>query len=430
MPPRLKILTAGCKSNFADSSAIVRKALSLGYVLAGDGEGAELVVVNGCTVTHRADRDSRALVRRARREHPGARIVVTGCYAEAGGEAPEPLPEADLRVPPSADPSLAATLAAAAGRLAAPAGPGAGELSVHASDLLLGHRRTFLKVQDGCDARCSYCAIPLARGRERSLPPEEVLRLAVRAEASGAREIVLTGIHVGRYGADRGEKDGLASLLSRLLRETGEARFRLGSVEPLEVTAALVAAAAHPRVCPHFHVPLQSGSPSVLKRMGRPASPEAYRQAVRSIRASVPGARVGADVIAGFPGETEGEFAETLSLLSEEGIDYLHAFPYSARRGTAAALLPDDVAPREKKARVAALLARDREAREADMERRTGGIEEMIAERHEEGSGTLSGTTGSYHSVRVPGEKGDGGMLLRVRLAGRERGVFVAERLP
>jgi threonylcarbamoyladenosine tRNA methylthiotransferase MtaB len=427
VPLRLKVVTAGCKSNFADSSAIVREALALGYHVT---EGAaDVVVVNGCTVTHRADRDSRALARRARREYPGARVVVTGCFAATAGGRPSALPEADAWIAPSEAGALAAFLASEAGEggRAAARGP---VPSVHGSDLLLGHRRTFLKVQDGCNAFCGYCAIPLARGRERSVPLRDAVEAARRAEGSGAREIVLTGIHVGRYGADRGEADGLAALVEALLAATREPRFRLGSVEPLEVTGRLVSiAAADRRLCPHFHVPLQSGSDGVLRRMGRPYGARRYRDALARIREAVPGARIGADVIAGYPGESEDDFRSTLSLVGEGGIDYLHAFPYSPREGTAAARLRDDVPPAEKKRRVALLLAADRRARERDMAGRRGTVEEMIAERFDGATGTLRGTSASYHAVTAPGREDEAGLLLPVSLAGTDGDSFVGERI-
>ncbi len=219
MRGRLSVVTVGCKANFADSAAILAHAARAGFEVVAGGEPADVLVVNSCTVTRRADRDSRALARRLRREHPGALLVMTGCFAETTTEARESVPEVDHWLgirEPSALPRLLRSLAG-------DVPPPDEELSDVAADRLLGHSRVFLKVQDGCDAACAYCVVPKARGPCRSLPRREVVERAVRAERDGAREIVLTGIHAGRFGAERGEPDGLAGLVEALLGATSGA---------------------------------------------------------------------------------------------------------------------------------------------------------------------------------------------------------------
>ena len=397
MRRRLAVVTVGCKANFADSAGIVSQAARAGFSVVPPGAPADVLVVNSCTVTHRADRDSRALARRLRREHPGAVIVLTGCYAEVSPGERERVPEADHWVGIRNPSGLGELLRTLAGPKAEPAG----EVPEHAADRLLGHSRTFLKIQDGCDASCAYCIVPLARGRGRSIPPGEVIDKAVRAERDGAREIVLTGIHVGRYGDDRGERDGLAALLSVLLAATSACRFRLGSVEPMEITPRLVRLIADEgRVCPHLHVPLQSGSDRVLRRMRRPYTARQFRDVLGRLADAVPGIRLGADVIAGFPGETADDFEETAHVVRAARVGYLHAFPYSPRAGTESAGWADDVPAAEKKGRVARLREMDAALRKAFLAGQVGRTLTVIAERLDPATGEFRGTSENYAEVR------------------------------
>ncbi len=414
MRKRLKVLTVGCKANFADSASIVRAAVSEGFDVVSPSDPADVVVLNSCTVTHRADRDSRALARRARRENPGAALVLTGCYAQVAPEDRRTLPEVDHWIG-LADSGTLASLLREIGGGSGESGPDA--ISEHAADLLLGHRRTFLKIQDGCDFRCAYCIVPVARGDSRSRPEEEIVDRAVRAERDGAREIVLTGIHIGLYGTDRGGRDALAGLLSRLLAKTSAARFRLGSVEPMEITEPLLAAiAGNSRVCPHLHVPLQSGCDRTLSRMRRPYGAARYAEVVSRAAAMIPDIQTGADVIAGFPGEKQDDFEETVRFLRDVPVDYLHVFPYSARRGTESAGWPDDVPAAEKKERVARLLALDASMREAFLRRQEGKGLDVLAETVHHGRGELSGRAGNYAEVSFPGPPDGVGRIFRVRV--------------
>jgi len=282
---------------------------------------------------------------------------------------------------------------------------------------LLGHSRVFLKVQDGCDAACAYCVVPKARGASRSLPRREVVERAVRAEQDGAGEIVLTGIHTGRYGADRGDRDGLAGLLEALLLATSGCRFRLGSVEVLEVTSALVSLlSAQGRLCPHLHVPLQSGSDRVLHRMRRPYTARQYRERLDLLAAEVPGIRLGADVIAGFPGETPDDFEETMRLIRETPLSYLHAFPYSPRPGTESAGWPDDVTAAEKTRRVARLRAWDAAIRREYLEKQVGKTLVVAASARDPKTGEMRGTTENYAEAVFRAAIGARGDLIPVRI--------------
>jgi len=413
MRGRLSVVTAGCKANFADSAAILAHAARAGFEVVEGGATADVLVINSCTVTRRADRDSRALARRLRREHPGAVLVMTGCFAEATPEARDSVPEVDHWLgirDPSALPRLLRSLA---GDSTSPER----ELSDFAADRILGHSRVFLKVQDGCDAACAYCVVPKARGAGRSLPRREVVERAVRAERDGAREIVLTGIHAGRYGADRGERDGLAGLVEALLAATSPCRFRLGSVEPDEITPALVSLlSAQGRLCPHLHVPLQSGSDRVLLRMRRPYTARRYRERLVSLADEVPGIRLGADVIAGFPGEATDDFEETVRLIRDTPLSYLHAFPYSPRPGTESAGWGDDVIAAEKTRRVARLRAVDAAMRREYLGRQVGRTLVVAASARNPRTGEMRGTTENYAEAVFRSESGARGDLIPVRI--------------
>ena len=413
MRGRLSVVTVGCKANFADSASILAHAARAGFEVVEGGAPADVLVINGCTVTHRADRDCRAMARRLRREHPGAVLVMTGCYAETSPQVRASVPEVDHWLgirDPSALPALLRSLAGDA------AAPGE-ELSEVDADRLLGHSRVFLKIQDGCDAACAYCIVPKARGPGRSLPPREIVERAVRAERDGAREIVLTGIHVGRYGADRGDRNGLAGLAGELLRATSRCRFRLGSVEPLEITSALVTLLSREaRLCPHLHVPLQSGSDRVLQRMRRPYTAKQYRERLVLLAAEVPGIRLGADVIAGFPGETPDDFEETLRLIRDTPLSYLHVFPYSARPGTESAGWEDDVTAAEKTRRVARLRAADAAMRREYLGRQVGRTLVAAALERDPETGEMRGTTENYAEAVFRAASGARGDLIPVRI--------------
>ena len=433
MGKRFKVLTVGCKANFADSASLVQTAVAEGFSIVPADSPADVVIINSCTVTHRADRDSRSLARRARRENPGAVVILAGCYAQVSPSDLRKVPEADYWVGTGAGKGPDDEEGSLEGILRQISGNGGGKpatLSEYAADLLLGHRRTFLKIQDGCDFSCAYCVVPLARGKNRSVREEEVIAKAVAAEGDGARELVLTGIHIGLYGADAGRRDALPDLIARILRETSRARIRLSSVEPGELTERLVGTiAAHPRVCAHLHVPLQSGCDRTLARMRRPYDRAGYRKVVSGAAAQIPGLSLGADVIAGFPGETPADFEETVRFLQALPVTYLHAFPYSPRPGTESARWKDDVPSAEKKSRVSRLLRLDRRMREAFLTRQVGTTLDVLAERAGPGREELSGHSGNYAEVRFPGGAEEIGEIHRVFAESVREGKIVGTRV-
>jgi len=335
----LHVTTLGCKLNQLDSAELAG-AMGGSLPLVDDPAQARLVVINTCSVTAAADADARKIARRRRRENPRALIVVTGCYAERDPEALRSLPEVDLVLlradrPAAAgiimehlrrrDPSLLAD--GCADRLVGETLPDFG-----------GRTRAYLRVQEGCDLRCSYCIIPTVRGPSRSVPPEEVERRFRDLLGAGYKEIVLTGVNTGDYGKDLGRTVDLAELLARLADIGGDYRVRLNSVEPRCVTPALAdLMARHQRVARHLQIPLQSGSDAVLRAMRRNYRTADYLRIVEDLRARIPDVGIGADVIVGFPSETDEHFRESVDFIAGSPLNYLHVFSYSPRPGTDAA---------------------------------------------------------------------------------------------
>jgi len=359
MPTTYRITTHGCKLNLADSSEAAERLQALGLSPAAAGEEPGVIVINTCTVTHRADADGRQALLRARRQHPRALIVATGCYAERDPETLRAVPGVSLVLRREERPALASRVASALGLpgLPTPAAPEAHPSCVGepAAD---DRTRAFLKVQEGCDLACAYCVIPQVRGASRSVPPDRVEARLRSLIARGYREIVLTGVNSGDYGKDLSPPTDLAALLRMLLQAPGLGRLRLNSLEPRTVSAEIIALlAGEPRLAPHLQVPLQSGSDRVLRRMRRNYRTAEYADLLERLAARVPGIGLGADVLVGHPGEGEAEFEATERFLAGSPLSYLHVFSYSSRPGTAAAKQPDRVGAAVIGARAARLRA-------------------------------------------------------------------------
>lgn len=339
MGKKFHVRNFGCRASQADGAAIESQLVRSGYAPADDHKSAEFVVLNTCTVTSTADDELRQIVRRVHRENPAASIVVTGCYAQRAPDEIASLPGVSMVVGNSHKTKIADLIAA----------PYHGE--VHVGDIFAdseflatpvedasGDRsRPNLKIQDGCPNRCSFCIIPYVRGRSRSAPVAQVVE-QVRRLAAKYPEVVLTGINLGRWGREPGTQMRLADLLRLLLNETDVQRLRLSSVEPMDWSDDLLRLMAEsPRIAKHVHAPLQSGSDTVLRRMHRKYRPHHYESRVRLARELMPDAAIGADVMVGFPGETEEEFEQTRAFIERLSFTYLHIFPYSERPGTPAA---------------------------------------------------------------------------------------------
>jgi threonylcarbamoyladenosine tRNA methylthiotransferase MtaB len=351
----------GCRATQADGAAIERQLLDRGLARASSATEAEVVVLNTCTVTASADQDARAAIRRIHRENPDAQILVTGCYAQRAPQEISALPGVSLVVGNSHKHELANYVSPSAQdgsfvplvRLAGTeSGVIVGDIFAH-TELTAApvfgaegfdKTRPNLKVQDGCNNRCSFCIIPYVRGRSRSLKLEQVLREVDALAAKGYREIVLSGINLGRWGCELTPRANFAAMLRAILEQTEIEKLRISSVEPMDWTNDVIElVASSPRICKHAHVPLQSGSDKVLRAMHRKYRPWHYADRIERIRRAMPDAAIGADVMVGFPGETDAEFEHTRALIEQLPFTYLHVFTYSSRPGTPSAEMPGQV---------------------------------------------------------------------------------------
>ena len=352
---RIAITTLGCKINQYDS-AVIQNRLEARHSFVPFDEPADCYIINTCTVTDRADWEARQLVRRAKRLSPQAKVLVTGCYAQVNPQDVALVPGVDYVVGLNRLDDLLNCVATRgnneAVKIAVSDVKRERAVSVLGTRVLPGHTRAFVKVQEGCNFTCTYCIIPTARGLSRSVTAREVLEQVRRLADSGYMEIVLTGIHLGSYGHDLRPKIDLTALLEMIVESGLVRRVRLSSLDPREVSDRLIGLiAADDRVCPHLHICAQAGDDDILKQMRRNYDTHYYRDLLFKVRERLPEAALGSDLIVGFPGETDARFARSLEFFSALPLTYFHVFPYSTRRGTAAALLPEQVPARVKKAR-------------------------------------------------------------------------------
>jgi threonylcarbamoyladenosine tRNA methylthiotransferase MtaB len=418
--------TLGCKTNQFESAAMCESLVQAGYRVVPFAAGAELVVVNTCTVTAATDAQSRNLVRRARRLNPACRVVVTGCYAQIDPNALTGLPGVSLIIGNEEKRELAGLLATVSRqpqvRVADIRAATTAAIPVLSS--ITERSRAFVQIQNGCDACCSYCIIPHARGPSRSAPPEQVLTQIRQLTAQHIPEVVLTGIHVGHYGLDLHPIASLLELLRRIEGETEVHRLRLGSIEPTEIDDALTMhLAASKVICPHLHIPLQAGDDAVLQRMRRPYRVEDFRTLIRKIRAILPEAAIGVDAIVGFPGESDAEFANTVQLIDELPITHLHVFPFSRRPGTAAAVMPGQLPGNVKKTRAEQLRQLGMAKLAAFANGFVGRELEVVVEGGGKG-GLLKGLTRNYLEVGFAGPAESVGRCAMVRILAAESGVL------
>ncbi|HZS28359.1 MAG TPA: tRNA (N(6)-L-threonylcarbamoyladenosine(37)-C(2))-methylthiotransferase MtaB [Candidatus Angelobacter sp.] len=380
--PRVFIQNFGCRATQADGAALERQLATCGFTPANSALDAEVVVLNTCTVTAAADQDARAAIRRIHRENPGAKIMITGCYAQRAPQEVANLSGVTWVVGNSHKHQVAEIVAANARQndlahlsaaqnnaaqnyaaqnflpletvtLSAPAFTLVGDIFAHteliaapvfAGESIAEKTRPNLKVQDGCDNRCSFCIIPSVRGQSRSMKLERVIAEANALVAAGYREIVLSGINLGRWGRDFEPQQRFEQLVCALLEYTDIEKIRISSVEPMDWSDELIAlVAGSPRIAKHAHVPLQSGNDRILRRMHRKYRPWHYAEKIRKIHEAMPDAAIGADVITGFPGETDELFKESRSFIEHLPFTYLHVFTYSSRPGTPSAAMPNQV---------------------------------------------------------------------------------------
>jgi threonylcarbamoyladenosine tRNA methylthiotransferase MtaB len=466
--PSFFIEQFGCRATQADGAALERQLLDRGCTSASTRAAADIVVVNTCTVTAAADAQARDAIRKLHAANPAVRIIATGCYAQRAPEELAALPGVSWVVGNSHKPQipqLIDDLSAATSPTSAesnndffPAAAlcsdstlpfhsflGAQHVAPHLGNILTGnifdrteflsapvlggegnHTRPTLKIQDGCDSRCSYCVIPFVRGKSRSLRPDIVIQEIQRLTESGYREIVLSGINLGTYGRDLSPRIEFEDLLRRILDETAVERLRISSIEPLDVTQDLIDLfAGTDRIAQHFHMPLQSASDRILAAMHRWYRAEHYARRVELIHERLPHAAIGADVIAGFPGESEDDHAATMSFIERLPFTYLHVFSFSKRPGTKAAALSNGVPGATIKRRARELRALSEAKAAAFRQSQLGRTLRVLTLRPDEdpASGTTPALSSNYLRVRI-GEAHPANLWLEVQVTGEE-GAFL-----
>ena len=401
--PTVKFFTLGCKVNQYDSQEVREQFLgTAGFREVRQSEPAELYVVNTCTVTHKTDVESLSCVRRARRENPDAFVVVTGCLAERDAARIRGTTSADLVVPNKDKPRIVKLVADRSGFAVEKRGPPPATQAGITG--FKGRTRAFLKIQDGCDNRCSYCKVRLVRGASRSKPADLVVAEARGLAKAGFKEIVLCGVCLGSYGRDLKTPDTLAGILPHLAAIRALARIRLSSIEAGDVSDALLSVMAQQKkLCRHLHIPMQSGDDGILKAMRRSYRRAGYAGLARRIRRFMPECALTTDILVGFPGEKEEHFANTLSLIRRINPSRVHVFPYSRREGTPASLRKDEVSPRTVRERLRLLRAAAQAKSRAYMQGFIGRRERVLFEEQAALGGRVywQGYTDTYIRVRV-----------------------------
>ncbi|HYX53156.1 MAG TPA: tRNA (N(6)-L-threonylcarbamoyladenosine(37)-C(2))-methylthiotransferase MtaB [Candidatus Limnocylindrales bacterium] len=422
----------GCRATQADGAVLERELSGRGFDRAEDPASADMVVLNTCTVTAAADQDARAAIRRAYRANPKARILVTGCYAQRAPEEIASLPGVTWVVGNSHKHQVPEILGSAGSdfvsaetlQLSSPAFTMVGDIFAHteliaapvfSGDELGSKTRPNLKVQDGCDNRCSFCIIPSVRGQSRSMKLDRVIAEANALNEAGFREVVLSGINLGRWGRDLEPKQRFVDLLRALLDRTSIEKFRISSVEPMDWTDEVIElVAGSPRIAKHAHVPLQSGSDTILRLMHRKYRPWHYVEKIRKIREAMPDAAIGADVMTGFPGETEELFQENLSFIERLPFTYLHVFTYSARPGTLAAAMREQVPVQVARERTRVLRKLAAEKNRAFRESFVGRTLDVIT-LQTRGEGWTEALSDNFLKIRLEGQH-EPNQLLRVEV--------------
>ena len=399
--------TLGCKVNQYDTATMETYLTDNRCRVIPFDDGADVYVVNTCTVTDRADAESRRLARRARRRNPDARVIVTGCYAQTSPEEAAAVDGVDYVVGIGRLPDILKTVRGEVekGRVFVHDVRKESEVTTLGADVFSGQTRAFLKLQEGCDLFCTFCIVPFSRGKSRSVEPRRVLAELERLAARGFREVVLTGVHLGGYGRDLAPGVELADLVETIAARSPVERIRLSSIDPPEVSQRLLRIIASSDViCPHFHMPVQAASDPVLRRMRRQYDVAELREVVAEIEEALPGSGLGTDVIAGFPGETDEDFEMGLERLAEMPFTYFHVFPYSKRSGTTAAKAQDALPRNVVHDRARQLRRLGEEKRVAFHEAAVGQRLSVLVENSRDAeSGSLIGYSERYARVLIEG---------------------------
>ena len=387
---RVAFANLGCKVNDADTESMKACFAQAGYKVVSITAETDVAVINTCTVTHLGDRKSRKLIRQIRRQNPDAVIVASGCYAQVNPEAVSAIEGVDIVVGTRDKMRMVSRVETFLQNHQPKNYVEALPTDLAYEEMPIAKRRdktrAFIKVQDGCNRFCSYCIVPYARGRVRSRGIESVCREVEQLVEAGFQEFVITGIHVASYGLDLPGNLGLIDLIEAVAAVPGAERIRLSSLEPLSITSDFLDRASKLEAfCPHFHLSLQSGSDAVLSRMNRRYTTAQYRKIVHNIRKIFPYAALTTDIIAGFPGETDAQFEESLAFAEEIGFFHIHVFQYSPREGTPAAAMSDQITPDVKHARSQKLMALSEKTAAAFLAANDGRAEKVLIERKKDG---------------------------------------------
>jgi len=408
----ISITTLGCKVNQFESEALIDALEQRGYVLLPFGERADITIINTCTVTHRADFQSRQMVRRAFRSNPSSLIIVTGCYSQVEPDAFLKMEGVKYLLGNGEKNQIPALLPLMQKGEFPKVRVGDIQKEKLFSEIPLHcfhrHTRAFLKIQDGCNARCSYCIVPFARGPSRSLQPERVLENLRVLKEKGFKEVVLTGIHLGAYGLDLNPPFPLEMLMRRLEKEETPDRIRLSSIEPGDLSPELISILSQSRkVCPHLHISIQSGDDEILKKMNRDYDRSFLSNLIQELHLRIQNLSIGADVIVGFPGETEKKFRHTYGLVESLPFSYLHVFPFSRRKGTPANQFPQGVDDKEIKKRAEIMRALGKQKRQAYYHQFLNqDLSVLVEDRREKGTGRWKGLSRNYIPVLLNNKNG------------------------
>ena len=408
----ISISTLGCKVNQFESEALIDTLERMGYALVPFGEGADITIINTCTVTHRADFQSRQMVRRAFRSNPNSLIIVTGCYPQVEPDAFLKMKEVHYLLGNGEKNQIPDLLPLMQRGEFPRVQVGDIQKERHFSETPLHsfhrHTRAFLKIQDGCNAYCSYCIVPHARGRSRSLQPERVVENLKSLKEEGFKEVVLTGIHLGAYGLDLNPPFSLDKLIRQLEKGETPDRIRLSSIEPGDFSPGLISTLTQSsKICPHLHISLQSGDDEILKKMNRDYDQSFLSGLIQELHLRIPKLSIGADVIVGFPGETEEKFKHTYGLVEFLPFSYLHVFPFSRRRGTPAFQFSQGVDEKEIKKRAETMRELGKQKRQAFYRQFLNQELSVLVEDHrEKGTGRWKGLSRNYIPVLLTNQNG------------------------
>lgn len=418
---KFAISTLGCKVNQFESASFVSFLTEAGCDMVPFSNQADIYIINTCAVTARAGQQSRQLIRRAMRTNPDAKVVVTGCYAQMEPQKVIEITNNPLCIVGNGNKHLLGEAAISEGKCDLTMLMGNIGLKKEISSIPVrrfpGRTRAFLRIQDGCNNFCSYCIVPYTRGRSRSLPIDEVLNQTAVFSTEGYKEIVVTGINIGKYGADLNKGEDIYTLFARLCKNFPDMRFRLSSIEPTEVNQTLIdLISQYANFMPHLHIPLQSGDNSILKAMNRHYTAEEFQHVIHLINDAHPDAAIGCDILSGFPGEDDAAFKNTYRLIEELPITYLHVFPYSKRTGTLAASIKNQVPKDIKDERVRSLRSLDQIKKEQFYNRFIGTVQQVLLERKIKSKKYFQGFSENYLPVQCECEGQNTGEIISLQI--------------